>query len=121
MNTSKLATVALEWRAQAAAHNVTDAWVFADNMANLVLAPDAPSEFAWLIERHDIAIEAGRPLWWCGGVRWSHDANDAIRFSRWQDGAAVACTLRCESTVTEHGWGAGPAGNIPPVAPVGGG
>jgi hypothetical protein len=109
---TKLIAAATEWRAT---HDVADAHIAADHMADLILAPEPPAgEFAWLIERHDLAIGTG-VMYWAGGVRWSHDANDGIRFSRWQDGANVACTLRCETIVTEHGW----CGNTAPAPAVG--
>lgn len=63
-------------------------------------------EVGWLIERYDAD---SRPLWWCGlsglGSLWSHDANDAVRFSREVDARRVASTLPAPSgTATEHMW-----------------
>lgn len=72
---------------------------------------DYPVEYGWLIEGE----EKGRAVWLCivgGHIIWSVDSNLAVRFSRVEDGAAMA-RLLCKDLpsntigglkITDHIW-----------------
>jgi hypothetical protein len=61
-------------------------------------------KIAWLIE-DEFAPQA---RWWCGGDRFSNDAEEAIRFSRKQDADKVRLTTLADTRFplisTEHAW-----------------
>jgi hypothetical protein len=77
----------------------------------------AGREAAWLIERLPVGKEDQPPMWWrtdASSVRmldatnpaeWTRNASEAVRFSRREDAARVACALNCWATnivETEH-------------------
>ena len=69
-------------------------------------------ETAWLIERE----LAGRPHYWSGGVVWTADVGEAVRFARQEDGRrALEGMGRWSLTakVTEHMWCDPPASLAP--------
>jgi hypothetical protein len=70
-------------------------------------------EVGWLIERE----LAGRAHYWSGGVAWTHEPNEAVRFARLEDGQRALDGMgrwSLTTRVTEHCWCDGPPAPLAP-------